>query len=160
MGKYPVFLMFAGLFSLAGCGNESPATPPVPETTLATAEGDRIAWADYRGQWVLVNYWAEWCKPCLEEIPELNDVDGIDGVTVMAVNFDGISGDELTELGQRMNITFTMLADDPAPAFGWTMPGALPVTFVVNPDGELTETLLGPQTEDGLMALMGIDPGH
>lgn len=160
MGKYPVFLVFAGLLALAGCGNESPATLSAPETTFATANGGTVAWADYRGQWVLINYWAEWCKPCLEEIPELNDVDAIEGVTVMAVNFDGISGDELIELGDRMGITFTMLTDDPAPVFDWTMPGALPVTFVVNPDGELTETLLGPQTEDGLMALMGIEPGH
>lgn len=157
-------LGIAMLFLIAGCGDsgsggdasvtrESDQGSPV----FATADGSSAAWEDYRGGWVLVNYWAEWCKPCLEEIPELNDVNGIDGVTVMAVNFDGITGEELVELGARMDIQFTMLTDDPAPILGWTMPGALPVTFVVNPDGELTETLLGPQTEEGLLALMGLE---
>lgn len=152
--------VLAAALMLAGCSDATDATGASAENqrpVFATSDGGQARWDEYRGGWVLVNYWAEWCKPCLEEIPELNDVNGIDGVTVMAVNFDGITGDELVELGERMGIRFTMLTDDPAPVLGWSMPGALPVTFVVNPDGELSETLLGPQTEEGLLALMGLE---
>ena len=45
---------------------------------LERADGTLANWNKYRGQWVLVNYWAEWCKPCLEEIPELNELDNPD----------------------------------------------------------------------------------
>jgi len=44
--------------------------------------------ADYRGQWVVINYWAEWCKPCIKEIPELNGLDRREGYRVLGANFD------------------------------------------------------------------------
>lgn len=122
---------------------------------LERAEGTKLNWDTLRGQWVLVNYWAEWCKPCLEEIPELNELDKAPDITVLGVNFDGVQGNALVELGERMGITFTMLADDPGPGFDWKLPVALPATFVVNPEGEMIETRFGPQTEEELRALIG-----
>jgi thiol-disulfide isomerase/thioredoxin len=160
MGKYPVVWILAAALTgvLAGCSDpESPSGAGSDSLVLATATGESIEWASLRGDWVLVNYWAEWCKPCLEEIPELNDVDAHEGVTVLAVNFDGVSGQELVDLGERMGIGFTMLADNPAPALGWDMPQGLPATFVIAPDGELRDTLMGAQTEADLMALMKRD---
>lgn len=160
MGKHPVVgILAAGLaVMLVGCSEpEPPAAADASDPAFTTAAGESIEWASLRGEWVLVNYWAEWCKPCLEEIPELNNVDAQEGITVLAVNFDGVSGDELVELGQRMGIGFTMLADNPAPALGWEMPQGLPATFLVSPDGDLKDTLMGAQTEAGLMALMKRD---
>ncbi len=159
MRKYPVFAVvwLWMVVLLAGCGDSPGGTPSADQGSmeLTTASGRTLDWADLRGQWVLVNYWAEWCRPCLEEIPELNQVNAGDEVTVLAVNFDGVEGEELKALGERMGIRFTMLADDPAQSLGWDMPGALPVTFLVNPQGQLTDTLMGAQTEQGLLALMG-----
>ncbi|MBW7469392.1 TlpA disulfide reductase family protein [Marinobacter sp. M216] len=122
---------------------------------LERAGGPKLNWDQLRGQWVLVNYWAEWCKPCLEEIPELNELDKAPDIAVLGVNFDGISGVELEELGERMGIEFTMLAEDPGHKFGWQTPVALPATFVVNPDGDLLEARFGPQTEADIRALIG-----
>lgn len=122
---------------------------------LERAEGPALAWDDLRGQWVLVNYWAEWCKPCLEEIPELNELDKAPDITVLGVNFDGVKGDDLVELGKRMNIEYTMLAQDPGPEFDWELPVALPATFVVDPDGKLLEARFGPQTEEDIRTLIG-----
>ncbi len=153
MGKYPVVV--AILLALAGCG-DSPSSggePPV----FRTAGGDSLDWASLRGEWVLVNYWAEWCKPCLEEIPELNRVDELEGVTVLAVNYDGVSGEELVTLGERMGIEYTMLAEDPAQELDWSRPDGLPATFIVDREGGLRKTLKGAQTEADLMALIGRD---
>ena len=101
---------------------------------LERADGTLANWDKYRGQWVLVNYWAEWCKPCLEEIPELNELDKAPDIAVLGVNFDGVTGVPLVELGERMGIEFTMLASDPGPGFGWQVPMALPVKGAT--DGE------------------------
>lgn len=160
MRKYPAVWILAAVMPgfFAGCSDpESSSDVRNDNPVLATATGDAIEWASLRGEWVLVNYWAEWCKPCLEEIPELNDVNAQESVTVLAVNYDGVSGQELVELGQRMGIAFTMLADDPAPALGWDMPQGLPATFVIAPGGELRETLMGAQTEADLMTVMKRD---
>ena len=133
------------VLSMAGC----------EKIELERAEGTKLKWDNLRGQWVLVNYWAEWCKPCLEEIPELNELDKAPDITVLGVNFDGVRGDALVELGERMGIEFTMLADDPGPGIGWKLPVALPATFLVNPGGDLVETRFGPQTEEELRAVIG-----
>lgn len=135
-----VFL--AGL--LAGCEPQS----------FNRADGQPLEWQSLRGQWLLVNYWAEWCKPCLEEIPELNRVDQASDITVLGVNFDGVSGGALVQLGDRMGIEFDLLAQDPAGELGWQSPDGLPATYVVTPEGELQEVRLGPQTEEGIRALI------
>ena len=122
---------------------------------LERAEGPKLAWEDLRGQWVLINYWAEWCKPCLEEIPELNKLDKAPDITVLGVNFDDVKGEALVDLGKRMGIEYTMLAQDPGPKFDWKLPVALPATFIVNPEGDLLEARFGPQTEEDIRALIG-----
>lgn len=142
--KYPEIMLVAVLTLLVGCD----------KVELKVADDKTMEWDSLRGDWVLVNYWAEWCKPCLEEIPELNALDQSDNITVLGVNFDGIEGQELVELGQKMNIEFTMLAEDPGPTFGWTVPVALPATFIVDPRGELLEARFGPQTEEQLLDLI------
>lgn len=138
-------LILLGSLALTACS----------EPGLPTASGDRLDWDELRGQWVLVNYWAEWCKPCREEIPELNAVDRLSGVTVLGVNFDEVQGQALRDLGAAMGIQYTMLATDPGPGFGWQLPVALPATFVVDPDGELHEARFGPQTEAQLREMIG-----
>ncbi|MGM0570762.1 TlpA family protein disulfide reductase [Marinobacter sp.] len=156
MGKYPVMVVMACATLLVGCG-ESVTSSGSSAPEFSTASGDPLPWDTLRGEWVLVNYWAEWCKPCLEEIPELNEVDGLEKVTVLGVNYDGVAGEALVELGERMGIGFTMLAQDPAPQLGWEVPAGLPATFVVAPDGSLSETLMGAQTEAELKAAVGQD---
>lgn len=141
--KYPAVLA-AVLLMLTGC----------EQVEFEKAGGQSLEWESLRGDWVFVNYWAEWCKPCLEEIPELNVLDKVDDVTVLGVNFDGIQGRDLVDLGDRMGIEFTMLAEDPGPTFDWKLPVALPATFVIKPDGELLEARFGPQTHDELTELM------
>lgn len=139
------FGLFVLILAMAGC----------EKIEFERADGPKVAWDLLRGQWVLVNYWAEWCKPCLEEIPELNELDKAPDIAVLGVNFDGVRGGELVQLGERMGIEFTMLAEDPAERLDWQTPVALPATFVVTPDGELLEARFGPQTEADIRALIG-----
>jgi len=143
-GWYGVGIVLA-LLMLAGCENHKFEKP----------DGTMLEWESLRGHWVLVNYWAEWCKPCLEEIPELNDLDRSSAIVVLGVNFDDIQGQELIDLGKKMGIEYGMLARDPGPEFGWKTPVALPATFVVNPDGDLVEARFGPQTEEDIKELIG-----
>ena len=105
------------------------------------------------GQWRVINYWAIWCTPCREEIPELNAVDSRSDLLVLAVNYDGKKGSILHEEAAEMGITFQLLEKDPGAALGIQRPRVLPTTLLVNPDGEVTDTLVGPQTEQRLMEL-------
>ncbi|MFW6094105.1 MAG: TlpA family protein disulfide reductase [Pseudomonadota bacterium] len=115
------------------------------------ADGGGADWQDWRGQWVLVNYWAEWCGPCREEIPELNRLnDERAGVRVLGVNFDGVDGAALEALADEMGIEFPVLLEDPRERWDEALPKVLPTTFLVDPDGRLHDVLVGPQTFESL----------
>ncbi|TQV86823.1 TlpA family protein disulfide reductase [Exilibacterium tricleocarpae] len=129
---------------LSACGGSAPS--------IALLSGERLSLPELRGRWVVVNYWAQWCKPCAEEIPELNQFARQHGeaVLVLGVNFDGVTGDELRRQSQAFAIDFPVAVEDPAALLGLPRPSALPTTFVLDPEGNLHRTLLGPQTESTL----------
>jgi thiol-disulfide isomerase/thioredoxin len=100
-----------------------------------------------QGQWVVINYWAQWCAPCIKEIPELNRLDqDYTGVTVVGVNYDGTNGEELELQRQKLGVTFASLESDPAAQLGIPRPVVLPTTLILDPTGRLVATLIGPQT--------------
>lgn len=130
------------LLSLAACSRQDVATAAVDLDAL-------------RGQWVVINYWAQWCKPCIKEIPELNTLDrNYDQVTVLGVNYDGIEGAELEQQRQALGVEFASISD-PAAQLGTPRPVVLPATLILNPQGEVVETLLGPQTLESLAQATG-----
>lgn len=145
------YLTFALVLVLAGCGNSTPAP------------GGKLDLSAHAGEWVMVNYWAPWCKPCIEEIPELNAVHNEHpGISVYGVNFDGTTGDALREQEATLGVAFPTLTEDPHPLLGIARPAVLPTTLVIDPAGKLAATLLGPQTERSLLAAVGVtlDDAH
>lgn len=110
----------------------------------------------YEGRWVVINYWAKWCKPCIKEIPELNALDQkYQQIAVLGVNYDGNTGDELQALTADLGIAFPTLLEEPSSALGIALPQVLPTTLILNPDGKLTATLVGPQTLESLALATG-----
>ena len=130
-------LIYATLLALLGaCSRTSP-----PANSLESL----------RGQWVVVNYWAKWCKPCIEEIPELNHLDaGYDDIAVLGVNYDGLAGEELAVQERDLGVQFPTIAD-PAAQLGIPRPVVLPTSVLIGPGGEVRATLIGPQTEESLL---------
>jgi thiol-disulfide isomerase/thioredoxin len=122
-----------------------------------TLDGGSGRFADHGGRWFLINYWAEWCKPCITELPELNEFQLEYGAqaTVFAVNFDGVAGDTLAAQVEKLGIAIPVMLADPAPQLGYERPVALPSTFVFGPDGKLRQVLRGPQTVADLAAAIG-----
>ena len=109
-------------------------------------------------QWTFVNYWAEWCKPCIKEIPELNALDTRDGYRVLGVNFDGETGAELDAQVAKLKVAFPTLAFDPAERYDLAAPAVLPTTLVIAPGGTLHTVLVGPQTTETLIAATENEP--
>ncbi len=148
LSKRRLLCLVTTLALLGGC---SPGAP-TQGGNLARYEP-----ADHRGQWVVINYWAKWCKPCIEEIPELNELAAKHPeVAVLGVNFDGETGDELAAQVAALGIDFPLILEDPASVLGSPRPHALPTTLIVNPQGVVVKTLMGPQTLDSLRGELGI----
>lgn len=103
------------------------------------------------GSWVVINYWADWCAPCIKEIPELNNfAEENSDVKVYTFNFDQLEIDELEPIAKKFNIMVPSLITHPRDIWGIQTPPAVPATFFINPDGELSLSLFRPQTKDDL----------
>jgi thiol-disulfide isomerase/thioredoxin len=137
------WLALAAAFFLSACGTDR-------------SGGSGFDLADYNGRWLVINYWAEWCKPCIKEIPELNALDAkYPQVAVVGVNFDGETGEVLRQQIDRLGIAFPVLGEEPSATLGVALPLVLPATFIFDPDGKLAHSLVGPQTLESLAAATG-----
>lgn len=106
--------------------------------------GERKSLSDYQGDWLVVNFWAEWCPPCLEEIPELNLLaQENDGIEVIGVSFDKLSNEELSALSEKLDIQYPVVATEPMPYLPMGRPQSLPASYIVTPKGEIMGPLLG-----------------
>nr|WP_255771335.1 TlpA disulfide reductase family protein [Microbulbifer guangxiensis] len=122
-----------------------------------TVSGETV---DTGGKTLLINYWAEWCKPCREEIPELNFIAAEhDDVLVLGVNYDPLTAEEIAAQAEKLGIEFPVLANDPAGLWQRPRPQVLPTTLVIGPDNRWRATLVGPQTADSLESALGLGSG-
>ncbi len=135
------------LLVLMGCGGPSAGPDFVPLT------GAPSSVADYGGRWIFINYWADWCKPCLEEIPELNHFHARhtgSRAEVFGVNYDAPGPEKLRGLAAKLDIRFPVLLQAPVQLLEGAHPQVMPTTYVIGPDGKLRGTLLGPQSAGAL----------
>lgn len=128
-----VFIFSSGVFASAA---------------FTTLDGQQISMQSLKGKWVLINYWASWCQPCIKEIPHLNRFATLykEKARLFAVNFDNASLGEQKTQEQQFQIQYTSLQSDPAKSLAFGDVNAVPVTFVLNPEGKLVKTLYGPQS--------------
>ena len=103
------------------------------------------------GNWIVINYWADWCAPCIKEIPEFNEfAKENDDLLVFTFNFDQLDEDDLKPVAKKFNIEVPSIVTHPRDIWGIQTPPAVPATFFINPDGDLALSLFRPQTKDDL----------
>lgn len=149
---------------VAGCGREGPPASPAASSTavapmpgavgsqptlvLETLDGKRWDLAAQRGQWVLVNYWATWCGPCLEEMPELSALAALrEHVSVIGLAYDEAEPAELRAFLQAHPVTYPIAQVSvyaPPPAFG--VPRTLPTSWLLDPEGRIVRKYSGQVT--------------
>jgi thiol-disulfide isomerase/thioredoxin len=106
---------------------------------------------DLNGNWILINYWADWCAPCIKEIPELNDFAAENkNIKVYTFNFDELEIDDLKPIAKKFNIKVPSLVTHPRDIWGIATPPAVPATYFINPNGEIAVSLFRPQTKNSL----------
>lgn len=144
----PVLVMYVcillGILALSG--------PAYAAPNFTDINGHRIDLETYRGKWVVVNYWATWCPPCLEEIPELvlfhenhKDKDAV----VVGVSMEETTAAALSSFIDENMMTYPVVPmRRDMPMIG-SIPG-LPTTYVIDPQGNTVAKKVGQVTSDML----------
>jgi thiol-disulfide isomerase/thioredoxin len=123
-------------------------TPPqTVDFDLQDVDGRRHRLSDYRGRWVIVNFWASWCGPCVEEIPELADYAAAHPDQVLlGINFEQLTADEARDFARQLAMPYPVLMIGSEPLADFEPLLGLPTTAIVNPEGELIASHTGPVT--------------
>jgi cytochrome c biogenesis protein CcmG/thiol:disulfide interchange protein DsbE len=166
-----VIVAAAALVGLLAYGVASQGT----DTSIddATARGDRIeapnkvlptlgapgeqSLADYRGKVVVLNFWASWCPPCIEDLPLLQRtqrrIERRGGV-VLGVNYKDIPEDALG-MAERFGLTYPTVRDRDGEYAEEYATAGIPETFVVDRKGRIAASRRGPVDRQWLDAALG-----
>ncbi len=129
----------------------------VKNFTVKDTAGKKHMLSQYKGKWVIVNYWATWCPPCLEEVPDLvalYDSRKNRDVMIIGVVFDYQSAKEVAEYVDDMLMSYPIVLGDDDVTKQIGNSEVLPTTFIYNPRGELVKTKHGLVTKQYLEAIM------
>ncbi len=117
---------------------------------LTDINGNKVNLSSYQGQWIVVNYWATWCPPCIVEMPELqafHDEHAGKGAMVIGINTELIGKMQLQEFLEDYFITYPVFVSKPTHESELGLIPGLPTTFLVNPAGKVVARQVGPVTQ-------------
>ncbi len=129
----------------------NPSLAQALEMHLKDLDGNPAKLSDYRGKWVVVNYWATWCPPCREEMPELQafhdhhkDSDGV----VLGLNTEVIDKGKIKEFLDDYFVTYPNFHTGPVSDTELGRVPGLPTTFLVSPQGTVEARQVGGVTRE------------
>ncbi len=125
---------------------------------LKDTQGVKHALSHYKGKWVLVNYWATWCPPCLEEVPDLvnlYDHRRKKDLMVLGVVFDYQDTKEVADYVDDMLMSYPIVLGDEEVIAQIGAADVLPTTFIYNPQGKLVNIKRGLITRQYIEKIIG-----
>lgn len=135
-------------------------TPFTPEFTIQNNEGEEVSISDYRGKKVIINFWASWCPPCIEEMPEFqalhNELDPEETV-LLAINLTDGQRETKTLANSFLaenNLDMNVLYDTQGNAFYEFNVTSIPQTFFLDEEGTVQYSILGMTNKITLDAVL------
>lgn len=130
-----------------------------PNFRLATLDGTQVELTDYRGKWVLLNFWASWCPPCRSETPDIQALSTRAGneMVVLGVNLQE-SRAAAADFAEKYGLTYPIVLDRSGEvSIAYRVGNNIPATLLVRPDGVIEQFHIGELSSD---ALAEIEAGY
>ena len=146
-----VGLLFSG-FVATSLASSGLAGQTAPDFALKSAGGDNLRLSEYRGDVVMVNFWATWCGPCRQEMPLLDELYsryGRVGFSLLGVNIDDDQSKAMNMVSE-LGVSFPVLFDSRKEVSRLYEVEAMPVTVLIDREGTVRYVHLGykPGYED------------
>lgn len=133
------------------------AMPTQPSLKVTTLDGKPYDLAAQRGHWVIVNFWATWCVPCIKELPDISQfVKTHPEVRAIGIAYDDTEAADIRAFLDKHPVSFPVAQvtmDKPLTDFD--EPRGLPTTYLIAPDGKVAKHFMGPITPASLSAAIG-----
>jgi peroxiredoxin len=120
---------------------------PAPDFTLSGLDGRSVSLSDYRGKVVVVNVWATWCPPCVDEMPSLEKLYQEfknESFEILAVSIDSDGIAAVPPFMKKHGLTFPVLLDSKAAIRSSYRTTGVPETFIIDKKGFLVKKVIGP----------------
>ena len=116
--------------------------------TVTDTGGKSHTLAGYKGKWVLVNYWATWCPPCLQEIPDLIALheNKKNNLVVIGVALDFRNAQQVTDFADGLMVNYPIVLGNSQVVNQIGPVQGLPTTYLYNPDGKMVAQQVGAIT--------------
>ena len=125
------------------------------QADFVTLDNNKYTFKQLKGDYIVINYFAEWCAPCLKEVPELSDFNESkpDNVHLFAVSYDNVSAEKLTELKSKYDMRFSLIKELKVD-LPFQRPSFLPATFILNGEGQVAKELFGEVSSEQLQSII------
>lgn len=116
-----------------------------PDFELKTLEGKTVNLSDFRGERVLVNFWATWCPPCREEMPDMQKLYENKDLEILAVDLTETenSEEDVTEFVEDFELTFPILMDENSDVANAYQVRAYPTSYMIDSNGRIQFIAMG-----------------
>lgn len=149
---------------LAGFGVQAAAparaADPQPALVIQTLAGKPFDLVHERGKWVIVNFWATWCSPCIAEMPAISKfVANHKDVVAIGLAWDRSPREDIVNFAKKHPVAYPLaVVDMDHPPAGIEPPEVLPTTYLIAPDGHVAERFIAPVDEKMLARAIAAKP--